>query len=72
MAKDNAPSAGSSGVEQNILTKSGNNVTTTQNATVNIAAAPGADAAAIGAAVRRELDSVNRRATAASQSAISD
>lgn len=72
VANDNAPSTGSGDVNTEILTNSGNNVSTTLNATVNITAPPGADAAAIGAAVRRELDAVNRRAAAASQSALSD
>lgn len=71
-ANDNAPSTGSGDVNTEILTNSGNNVTTTLNATVNITAAPGADAGAIGAAVRRELDTANRRQAAAAQSALSD
>jgi hypothetical protein len=71
-ANDNAPSMGSGDVNTEILTNSGNSVTNTLNATVNITAPPGADAAAIGAAVRRELDGLNRRQAAAAQSALSD
>ncbi|MCB5201730.1 hypothetical protein LH464_04455 [Neorhizobium sp. T786] len=70
-ANTNAPPT-SGDVEQNYLTNSSNTNTTTMKATVNITAPPGSDAAAIGAAVRRELDNVNRRAAAANGSSLSD
>jgi hypothetical protein len=71
-ANDNGGAAVAGDVENNILTNAGNTITTTTTATIHITAPPGADGAAIGAAVRKEIEAANRKAAAASQSRLSD
>ncbi|MBX5144957.1 hypothetical protein [Rhizobium lentis] len=71
-AKDDA---GIGAASSTMITQDSNNQTTvnhTMNTTVNIAAPAGADAAAIGVAVRRELDTLSRKAAADVASSLSD